>query len=92
MFPLFHYSTLTPVQTIATFLQASENIRACSLISESLRTRNEEEGELLRGLEDLIEDLLFRLETIHHPRQSEEDSEEGEDDEEFDESAAVTVS
>ena len=41
--------------------QAVQRIGTCSGLSNKLEETNEEETKLLSGLQDLIEDLLFRL-------------------------------
>lgn len=70
--------------------QAAERIRDCVDISENLRKSNEEETVLLTGLEDLIENLIFKLETIHHVRNEPDTEEVVSDEKEYDEDYAET--
>ena len=44
-----------------TNFQASEGMKFCTRLSDGLQKSNEMGTDLLTGLEELIEDLLFRL-------------------------------
>ncbi|XP_063673817.1 uncharacterized protein LOC134811041 [Bolinopsis microptera] len=71
--------------------KAQEGMKMCTELSNDLEKSAGRGTDLLRGLEDLIEDLLFRLETIHHSGPgAEEETEEVEEEEEepFDEEDA----